>query len=205
MKRYRLGVLCSLFVAAVGLVRAEAPAAAPAPVPPGKVFYVYAPKSTKEVNHYTPSGWMGDVGDLRYEEAHLSTKAGDTAIKISYSAKGTKGAGWAGIYWQNPNNNWGARAGGYNLSKFKKLIFQARSAKGGERINEFKMGGISGAFGDTDSAVIGPIQLTKDWKTYTVDLAGKDLSRIIGGFCFSAAREDNPDGFTLFLNNIRYE
>ena len=33
----------------------------------------------------------------------------------------------------------------------------------------------------------------------------KDLSHIIGGFCFSASRDDNPTGFDLFLDEIRYE
>ena len=203
MKRLPLAVLClSLLISALP-VRAGAPAA-PTPNVKG-FFYVYAPKSRQEINHYIPSGWMGDVGDLRYEEAKISAKPGDTCVKISYSAKMSKGAGWTGIYWQNPNNNWGSRAGGFNLSKFKKLTFQARGEKGGEKISEFKVGGITGEFGDTDSAVLGPIDLTKAWKTYTIDLAGKDLSRIIGGFCFSASRDDNPDGFVIFLNDVRFE
>ena len=50
---------------------------------------------------------MGDVGDLQYTEVHDADKTDSTYAKISYSGKGSKGAGWAGIYWQNPNNNWG--------------------------------------------------------------------------------------------------
>jgi len=199
--RYTAGLI-SLF-AMGALLRADVPAA---PVPNVKdFFYVYADKSRHEINHYAPSGWMGDTGDLKFEEVNDPSKAGSSMEKIIYTAKGSKGAGWAGVYWQNPNNNWGSRAGGFNLSQFKKLTFQAKGAIGGEKISDFKMGGIQGDFGDTDTASSGPVELTKDWKTYTIDLTGKDLSRIIGGFCFSANRDDNPTGFTMYLNDIRYE
>lgn len=198
----RLLVLSVACLTAAALVYADAPVVLPA----GQTyFYVYAPKGSPEVNHYTPSGWMGDTGDLRYEEVADPAKAGSTCIKISYSAKRSKGAGWAGIYWQNPNNNWGSRQGGYNLSKFKTLTFMARGAKGGEVVDGFKMGGIQGEFGDTDNGTTGPVTLTTDWKTYTIDLSGKDLSRIIGGFCIALAADNNSAGAQVFLTKIRYE
>jgi len=39
----------------------------------------------------------------------------------------------------------------------KKLSFWARGDKGGEKIAEFKVGGITGEHGDSDSASIGPV------------------------------------------------
>jgi hypothetical protein len=125
-------------------------------------------------------------------------------LKFTYSAKGAQGAGWAGIYWQHPPNNWGSKPGGFDLSKFKRLTFRARGAKGGEKV-EFKMGGITGDQGDSDSASAGPQVLTKQWKTYTIDLAGKNLTHIIGGFCWVASRDDNPQGFTIYLDDVRYQ
>ena len=67
------------------------------------------------------------------------------------------------------------------------------------------MGGITGEYPDSDSAAIGPIELTKEWQKYTIDLAGKDLSNIIGGFCFAASKDDNPNGFIIYLDDIIYE
>jgi hypothetical protein len=170
------------------------------------LFYVYHDKMDK-LNHYCPSGWMGDFGDLKIDEGDMSgPKDGRTAIKISYSGEAKQGANWAGIFWQNPPNNWGTQPnGGKDLTGYKKLTFWAKGAKGNERIAEFKAGGITGEFGDSDSANIGPVDLTKDWKQYTFDLKGKDLKSISGGFCYSASRDDNPEGFVFYLDEIRYE
>ena len=169
------------------------------------VFYVYSDKGAR-VNHYIPSGWMGDYGDVKIDDSNTTDPAdGKTCIKLTYSAKGTQGAGWTGIFWQHPSNNWGEKPGGYDLSAYKRLTFWARGEAGGEKVAEFKMGGITGEHGDSDSASVGPIVLTKDWKKYTIDLSDKNLSHIIGGFAWSASRDDNPNGFVVYLDEIRYE
>ncbi len=158
-------------------------------------------------NHFIPSGWMGDHGDIKFnpnwkEDVHSR----NSCIKIEYTAEATQGNSWAGIYWQNPENNWGMRKdGGFNLSPATKLTFWARGENGGEVIREFKMGGISGAYPDTDSASIGPVVLTKEWKEYIIDLTGMDLSYITGGFCWVASAMDNPDGMVFYLDDIIYE
>src|SRR5580704_9181361 len=74
-------------------------------------FYVYHGFHARE-NHFAPSGWMGDYGDIRFDD-HFKPdpKADKAVIKITYTAKLSRKEGWAGIYWQNPSNNWGSRAG----------------------------------------------------------------------------------------------
>jgi len=168
-------------------------------------FYIYADRSTA-ANHFIPSGWMGDYGDIKYDGASKEDPyLGDTCIKIIYNGKASQGARWAGIFWQNPANNWGSIDAGFDLSKAAKLTFWARGAKGGERIEEFKVGGIMGEFSDSDSATIGPVLLNKEWTQYTIDLKGKDLSYIIGGFCWSANVDNNPEGATFYLDEIKFE
>jgi hypothetical protein len=168
-------------------------------------FYIYADRSSAN-NHFIPSGWMGDYGDMKYDGASKEDPyLGDTCIKIIYSGKASQGARWAGIFWQNPANNWGGVDAGFDLSKATKLTFYARGAKGGERIEEFKVGGIMGEYSDSDSASIGPVILTKDWMQYTVDLKGKDMSYIIGGFAWSTNIDNNPEGATFYLDEIKYE
>jgi len=168
-------------------------------------FYIYADRSSA-ANHFIPSGWMGDYGDIKYDGVSKEDPyLGDTCIKIIYSGKATQGARWAGIFWQNPANNWGTIDAGFDLAKAAKLTFWARGAKGGERIEEFKVGGIMGEFSDSDSASIGPVILNKEWTQYTIDLKGKDMSYIIGGFAWSTNIDNNPDGATFYLDEIKYE
>ena len=157
-------------------------------------------------NHYTPSGWMGDFGDIKFNDTYMEKPhGGSTSVQIIYTNKATQGARWAGIYWQNPPNNWGMRPGGYDLTGAKKVTFWARGEKGGERIEEFKIGGITGEYADSDVAGIGPVVLTTDWQQFTIDLEGKDLSSISGGFCWATNLDVNPDGATFYLDDIRYE
>jgi hypothetical protein len=192
--RLMLSVVCCLAVA-VPLLASN----------PTDVFYIYSDKGDHQ-NHFIPSGWMGDYGDLRIDDGNRDNpKSGKTSIKWTYTAKATNGANWAGCFWQNPANNWGTVAGGYDLSAYKRLTFWARGEKGGEKIAEFKVGGITGEHGDSDAQNIGPIELTKEWKKYTIDLADKNLSHVIGGFAWSASRDDNQDGFIIYLDEIRFE
>ncbi len=168
-------------------------------------FYVFADRSSIN-NHFIPSGWMGDWGDIKYDAASKEDPyLGDTCIKIIYNGKAAQGARWAGIYWQNPANNWGTVDAGFDLSKATKLTFWARGEKGGERIEEFKVGGIMGEYSDSDTATIGPVILNKEWTQYTIDLKGKDMSYIIGGFCWATNIDVNPDGATFYLDEIKYE
>ena len=115
------------------------------------------------------------------------------------------GAKWAGVYWQNPANNWGNRKGGFDLNGATKLTFWARGDKGDERIEEFKIGGVTGDYPDTDTAMIGPVILTKEWREYTIDLRGKDLSYVSGGFAWSTNTDVNAQSCTFYLDDIKYE
>jgi hypothetical protein len=170
-----------------------------------RFFYIYTDAHASP-NHYAPSGWMGDYSDLKLDIASQEDPAdGKTCIKIIYSGQGRQGLGWAGMYWQEPANNWGNKRGGFNLSGMRRLTFWARGAKGGEEIAEFKIGGIQGSGPDTGVAEIGPVTLSTDWKFYVIDLSTIDLSKLSGGFAWSASRLDNPGGITFYLDEIRFE
>jgi hypothetical protein len=172
-------------------------------------LYVYADSSSLD-NHFVPSGWMPDersgrdiILDTKYKD---SPHSGDSCIRVEY--KNNSGAPWAGICWQQPANNWGTVPdAGYNLQGATKLTFWAKGEKGGEVINEFKIGGLSsGEYPDSDSAGIGPVQLTKEWKKYEIDLRGNNLSYVIGGFCWATNLEVNdPQGIVFYLDDIKYE
>ncbi|MFT7637737.1 MAG: hypothetical protein ACI9Y8_001515, partial [Candidatus Omnitrophota bacterium] len=170
---------------AAPIMRATQPKAAPVEKKPFKPFPVYSDENSPD-NHYFPSGWMGDFNDVTMNSSYLeNAHSGSTSIKITYGNKASQGARWAGVYWQSPANNWGSRAGGYDLNGATKLTFWARGANGGERLEEAKMGGMAGEYGDTDLAGIGPVLLSAEWKQFSIDLEFKDLSRIVGGFALA--------------------
>jgi hypothetical protein len=167
-------------------------------------FYVYTDNNSPK-NNFIPSGWMGDYGAVKINQACRNNPySGSTCIEITYTGEPAQGSGWVGVFWQNPENNWGSKDGGFNLSKAKKLSIMARGAKGGEML-EFKIGGITGQFPDSDTIGIGPLALTDEWKKYEIDLTDAELFYISGGFVFAASRMDNPDGFVVYLDEIRYE
>ncbi len=172
----------------------------PEPMP----FYVYTEDNSK-YNHFIPSGGMGDHGAVKIiQDCRETPYSGGTCIKIDYSGELTQGSSWVGFYWQNPENNWGSKDGGYNLSNAKKVTFYARGEKGGEQL-EFKIGGITGRYADSDMIGIGPVALTPEWQEYVIDLEGTELFYISGGFVFAASRMDNPDGFVIYLDEIKYD
>jgi hypothetical protein len=166
-----------------------------------KDFVVY---DDQDVN-YIPSGWMGDFRSIEYDpKFSKNPKSGIYCQKWIYKGGGSNL--WVGVVWQHPQNNWGDVDGGLNLGKFTKIKFWARGEKGGEQIDKFKVGAITGGkYSDSDSAFIGPIILSKEWKEYTIDLKGKNMSYIIGGFSWTANEEANPGGCTFYLDDIRYE
>ncbi|MFA6355756.1 MAG: hypothetical protein WCY23_01455 [Candidatus Omnitrophota bacterium] len=182
-----------------------APSGAASPGADIKAFNIYTEKTAKD-NHFFPSGWMGDFGDIKLDAGCKDQPhSGANCVKITYSAEQKQGAGWCGMYWQNPPNNWGTEPGGFDLTGATKLVFWAKGAKGGEKIAEFKTGGITGEFADSDTVSIENIVLTPEWKEYSIDLKGANLSHISGGFCWSASASDNPDGFTMYLDDIYFE
>jgi len=181
---------------------------APAAVLKPKEFVIYSDKGSRE-NHYIPSGWMGDFGDIKLNDQFMENPhSGTSSIQLVYTAKKSRGQGWAGIFWQNPAQNWGDKKGGYDLTGMTKLTIWARGQKGGE-IVKFKVGGIgvgqSKPYPDTATIETDPIELTDAWKQYTMNLSGKDLSYISGGFCWTAEANQNPEGATFYLDDIKFE
>lgn len=181
------------------------------PIPAKKTalpLVVYG-ESAGKTGTYVPSGYMGDASSLKLLSTNFSAplpdgKTGQASLKIIYTGKGA--AGWTGVYWLTPANNWAKIKGaGYDLTGSPKLTFWARGERGGERIAQIKMGGIVGPYPDTDSADLQGLKLTNDWKQYEIDLRGKDLRHIVGGFMFALRRADCPRGATFYLDEIRYE
>ena len=147
---------------------------------------------------------MGDTRDITLNDCwQEDPHSGTTSIKVDYSAAGSQG--WAGVYWQSPQNNWGTDPrGGHDLHGFRTLTFYARGDSGGELIG-FLSGGITGRYGDTAGKHAVTVVLTTSWKKYTINLAGADLHRVVGAFAWTASATDDPGGATFYLDDIQFE
>lgn len=156
---------------------------------------------------FSPSGLMGDIDAVRITSSTVNPHSGPTCIQITYSPRfnNEQRAAWAGIYWQYPANNWGNMRQGKNLTGAKNLIFWARGEHGGE-LAEFKVGGITGQYPDSIEVplITGVTVLSNNWTEYRINLAGQDLSHVIGGFCWVTNENQNPVGCTIYLDDINY-
>ncbi len=152
--------------------------------------------------------------------------SGATAIRCEFDASGNNP--FAGFYFQNGLLPAGAQApipnfgtvpnAGVDLSDATQLTFWARGEHGGERI-EFLVAGVGRDaqtglplpdFPFPDSSPRFPASgtltpLTNDWRQYTIDLHGLNLSYVLGGFGWVASAQQNPSGAVFFLDDIRYE
>jgi hypothetical protein len=156
-------------------------------------------------NLFYPDGFMGDVKDIQLElNSTVNPYSGSSCIQIKYNPRGSQK--WAGIYWLYPNFNWGNQPQGRNLTGAKSLVFMARGNKSGE-IAEFKVGGVSERYTESlyPAESIGVVTLTSDWKEYSIDLSNKDLSNVFGGFCWVTNTNQNPNGCTIYIDNISFK
>ena len=189
-------VLAGLCAGSQPLRAEDAPLAKAVKLP----FTVYDEKGSAN-NHYIPSGWMGNNKAMKMNDGCTTNPhGGKTCMKFDYTAEDN----WGGIVWQDPANDWGDQAGGWNLTGAKKLTFWARGEKGDEVV-AFKFGilGSDKKFSDSGSGELADVALTKEWKEYTIDLAGKDLSHIKTGFCWSLAGQGSP--LTFYVDDVRFE
>ncbi|MCF7869841.1 MAG: hypothetical protein K9L69_03820 [Candidatus Omnitrophica bacterium] len=175
-------------------------------------FYIYADKNSPK-NHFIPSGWMGDTGDLAFnDQATEEALSGGTSMKINYDPEKGRGQGWAGIYWQSAQNNWGTKDSGYDLSEYNKLVFSAKGAKGGEVITGVKVGGLTtiGAnrepapYPDTVNKESGPIRVTDNWQEYQINLTDEDLSYVNGGLAITFNADHAQGEQTIYIDDVRY-
>jgi hypothetical protein len=176
----------------------------PVVVPNGKrapLPLVVYDEADRERPPYTPSGWMGNDKAVKLDErCETNPHAGKTCIRVEYAARD----GWAGVVWQHPEGDWGDRPGGWDLTGAKRLTFWARGDQGGEVVS-FELGllGKDKHFPDTAHGKLADVKLTREWQQYSIDLAGKDLTRIKTGFSWVLAAGGRP--VTFYLDDIRFE
>ena len=146
----------------------------------------------------------GDSTDCNGKRS--STSAAGSCHTVSYAPPASAGMGWAGVYWQYPANNWGMKAGYAVPAGAKKVSFQAKGAKGGEKVT-FLAGGIIGAGNPyTDSIkATATVTLTADWAPYSLDLSGQSYSQVLGGFGWTMTATDAAVSGSFFVDDVQWQ
>jgi hypothetical protein len=184
-----------------GGAAASVPIKVDGPATPVRIKLPLAVYADGAASPWTPSGWMGTHVALTMDaECTDSPHTGDTCLMFTYDEPGM----WVGVAWQHPANDWGDDPGGFDLTGARKLSFWARGAEGGERI-DFGVGllGSDKEYPDTAKAKRTGVKLKREWKRYTIDLDGKDLSRIKTPFVWTLGGRGRP--VTFYLDDIRFE
>lgn len=171
------------------------------PAPVAALPLVIYDEATREKPAFVPTGWMGNTKAMKLaEDCTDQPHAGQTCIKAEYQDT----SNWGGVVWQNPPGDWGDKAGGFDIRTAKRLTFWARGAKGGEVVSfEFGLLGSGKRFADSGRGKLEKVRLTSEWKQYSIDVSGQDLSRIKTGFAWTLAADGQP--VTFYLDDMQFE
>jgi hypothetical protein len=161
---------------------------------------------------YYPSGRIGDAGDISVDpEFKGNAHSGRTSLRIDYrparfSLLGWSPLGWAGVYFLYPDGNWG-QFPGRNLSGATRLSFWVCADH--DTHAEFFIGGIKDtrfAYFDTlPKLSTGVVAVGPAWRRHEIDLTGRDLSSVIGGFGVAASREQGARSSSLFVDDVEID
>ena len=154
----------------------------PGPEPP--VLYVYKDNQLAE-NNYQDIAYMGSVRDGNDGSLYIdpgctdSPKSGSTCMKISYSP--ADDSHWAGMLWLSGKGNFppSPPVNGVDTGEVSKLTFWA---KGDGAVKFF-------IENDTGAQVPQHVELTNDWKEYSLALP-KNWENVCVGFGWASNYKD---------------
>ena len=160
-------------------------------------FYVY---NDNEDLPYVPSGYMGNYKAMEVDLNHKEeVHSGESAIEISYKEL----SGWYGLAFVDPANDWGDILGGYNISGAKTFSFWAKSEFSGVTAKiGFGLIDDDKPFPDTAKKSV-EIELTSEWKKYSIKIKKLDLSCIRSGLVLFT----NADGskHKIYIDDVVFE
>jgi len=160
-------------------------------------FYVY---DEGKKFPFPPTGYMGDFQYLKVDgENKEQVQAGECALKISYTNPG----GWYGLAFMDPADDWGDKAGGFNLMGATKLTFWAKATN--EMVSGtfgFGMIGNEKPFYDTGKKSE-KFQLTREWKKYEIPINNLDMRCIKTGLIMYLGGVG--ESYSFWLDEVRFE
>jgi hypothetical protein len=154
---------------------------------------------------YTGFGWMLNSVTLdRFAFVPTSGAAcytGGDCDKIVW--RQPQPSEWVGMYWVHPQAGVGAWSQpgqpGCNLTGATSVTFWARGERGGEKISWLA------AYYALNEIETAPTTLTTAWAPYSIDLAGHDLTNVVGAFGYRVWGSINPTDTTFYIDRIAYQ
>lgn len=149
---------------------------------------------------FAPSGYMGD-GERPGGIVAAECTPPVAAVGRCHSFTWTPGeVGWAGVWWQNPEGNWGGESGAPGLAMpagAAQVSFLAWGERGDEVVS-FNAGLSPEVDGFTRG--VAEVTLTGNATRYRIDLRGVTYDRVVGGFSWVAGGAAAP--VTLHIADI---
>lgn len=151
---------------------------------------------------FAPGGYMGDgevIDAITDDEECGGTRGGDGRGLCHRFTWSPAGMGWAGVYWQHPDGNWGTLPGLDVPSGATQVSLYAWGAAGGETVSF--MAGMA----DVDGFEVKQesVALTTTPTRYTLSLADTGYGDVVGGFGWVAA--DAQAEVVFFVDDIVWE
>jgi hypothetical protein len=154
-------------------------------------------------DYYSPSGFMGDgeqPGGLTDAPA-CPARAGDALGKCHHVTWKPGAKGWAGVYWQYPDGNWGTAAGHAIDPGATRVSFWAWGKSGGEKVDFFS--GINPP--DGYKVETGDLTLTATPTQYFLKLAGATYGTVVGAFGWSSGTSDGSTPVEFYVDDIQWQ
>lgn len=153
-----------------------------------------------EASGFVPSGFMGDVSGIVMDGAcpmRGTTGAGGTCHRASWTPSAGS-PGWAGVFWQFPEGNWGTLPGRQVAAGATAISFYAWGSIGGEVVS------FGAGYADPDGFAVstGNITLTATPMLYEIDLSGVTYTDVKGGFSWVSGA---PGGVTIYIDDIHWK
>jgi hypothetical protein len=172
-------------------------------------------------DHFSPTGFMGDgvaAGSITMT-TDATACAGEPAAAmagncytVTYQPQpivAPAPSTWGGVYWQYPDNNWGALPPDTVAAGATTISFYAKGKNGNESVT-FQAGGIVNTVSTTtpytDTFTIRQtFALTTSWTKYTLPLTGLTYSGgVLGGFAW-VATATNANPIVFFVHGIVWQ
>jgi len=164
---------------------------------------------TPEYQAYYLSGKIGDSADLSIQAGQCdSPDSRPGCLRIEYSpSQDFSPNHWAGVYFQYPENNWGASPG-RNLTGATRISFWAKSDP--PMTVKFILGGINRThpsalpYRDSFKKEL-PVKLAGEWRFYTISLQDEDLRSVIGPLALVVATDQGGKPGSIFLDAVEID
>ena len=157
---------------------------------------------------WTPDGWMPNGEGILMNSNFTFEGEEGTCIETTFTPDLATN-GWAGIYWLAGGSWKGPGINVYEYLEVEKdspfvLTFRARGEKGGETV-QFKVGGVTSGNDSVKFAELTKwIKLTTEWEQFEIDLSKKDVSNLVGAFCWvsSKVRNRKKEHVVFYIDDI---